>query len=140
MAISACTFWARSPARHFSDSSRTRTVAIFAFCSARAAPERAARLDWLDRLDLLVLLFWLVPLDSLELCDTWLAESHWSMDSCRLCTSGFPASLSGEFYWDKLGLAIVTMCLNVELCYWMACTARDTNNIEFLVYLYCRST
>ena len=124
MATSACALWIRSSASHFSDSSRTCTAAIFAFCSARAAAaEQTVRLDllnWLDLLVLRILLLQLVPLDHLELLDTWLVESHWVTESCRLSSSGWLVPLSGEISRDPSGLAIVTMCLNVELCYRMA--------------------
>ena len=123
MATSSWACRACSSAKCFSDSSWTCTAAIFAFYSAGAAADRMVLLDLLDWLDLLILLdllVQLVPLDHLELRDTWLVESYWVTVSCRLSSSERSASLSGEFSREPGALAIVTYVPNVELCYRMA--------------------
>ena len=100
MATSASALWTCSLASHFSDSSRTHTAVIFTFCSTHAAAEQMVQLDllnWLDLLVLLILLLRVVSLDRLELRDTWLVESHWVTESCRLSSSGWLVPLSGEF-------------------------------------------
>ena len=70
-----------------------------------------------------------------ELRNTWLVESHWVTEFCRLSSSGWLVPLSEEFSWHPSGLAIVTMCLNVELCYWIAVQNATQTNLSFELYL-----